>query len=226
MGTQPTIVALDVDGTLFDGRGVDPRATAAIRAARAAGHVVVIVTGRPWRDLAEIIPEVLAESSVAICEHGALLVDVDTSAVSNLAPPVDDSIREAIAAAGARSMEVFEATLGLSADETELAETVCARPGSGCYVVANKASIAVVPIGCDKGTGLTHAVAHLRLQSHPIIAIGDATNDLPMFAQADIAVAVANAEPALTETGIEVTGEPFGGGVAEALDRYLDTAGP
>ena len=49
------------------------------------------------------------------------------------------------------------------------------------------------------------------------MAIGDATNDLPMFAMADVAVAVANAEPALVETGIEVTRRAFGAGVAEAL---------
>ena len=54
-----------------------------------------------------------------------------------------------------------------------------------------------------------------------MIAVGDATNDLPMFARADVAVAVANAEPALTATGIEVTDLPFGAGVAEALTRHL-----
>ena len=53
------------------------------------------------------------------------------------------------------------------------------------------------------------------------MAIGDATNDLPMFAMADVAVAVANAEPALAETGIEVTRRAFGAGVAEALARHV-----
>ena len=38
---------------------------------------------------------------------------------------------------------------------------------------------------------------------------------------ADVAVAVANAEPALAETGIEVTRRAFGAGVAEALARHV-----
>ena len=53
---DPMIVALDVDGTLFDGHSVDPAAVVAIEAAVANGHVALIVSGRPWRDLQQIIP--------------------------------------------------------------------------------------------------------------------------------------------------------------------------
>ncbi len=42
-----------------------------------------------------------------------------------------------------------------------------------------------------------------------------------MFALADVAVAVANAEPALVESGIQVTRGAFGAGVAEALARHV-----
>ena len=222
MSTEATVVALDVDGTLFDGAGVDSRAVEAVHAAHDAGHVILIVTGRPWRDLSLVIPDVLPAISVAVCEHGALLVDPTTERVANLAPPVDRTIASQIIAGGAETVEVFEATLGLSVREIEIAEAVCSVPGSGCYVVTNKESIAVVPDGCDKGTGLERAIAHLALDGHRVIAIGDATNDLPMFARADIAVAVANAEPALVATGVEVTEGAVGAGVAEALSRYLD----
>jgi hypothetical protein len=214
------IVALDVDGTLYDGRFVEPAATAAIASAVADGHVAVIVSGRPWRDLGQIIPDVLALSAVAVCEHGALLVDVRTGETVQLAAPIDPRVRDLIAAADGRDMVVYEATIGLPASAREVAEAACARVG-GCYVVANKDSIAIVPDGCDKGTGLAHAVEYLGLPDRPVIAIGDATNDLPMFARADVAVAVANAEPALVATGIEVMQQPFGAGVAEALARHV-----
>ena len=49
MSAELAIVALDVDGTLYDGHGVDPAAVSAIRAAADLGHTFVIVTGRPWR---------------------------------------------------------------------------------------------------------------------------------------------------------------------------------
>jgi hydroxymethylpyrimidine pyrophosphatase-like HAD family hydrolase len=219
---DPMIVALDVDGTLFDGHSVDPAATDAIEAAVSDGHVVVIVSGRPWRDLGLIIPDVLRSTSVAVCEHGAVLVDVSLGTVAHLATPVDPAVRELIAASDGAGdeMVVYEATIGLPASSRDVAELACERVG-GCYVVGNKGSIAIVPIGCDKGTGLTHAIEHLGMSDRSVMAIGDATNDLPMFAVADVAVAVANAEPALTATGIEVTRRAFGAGVAEALERHL-----
>ena len=217
---DPMIVALDVDGTLYDGESVDPAAVRAIEAAVADGHVAVIVSGRPWRDLQHIIPDVLRSTSVAVCEHGAVTVAVPTETVRHLATPVDPALPAMIAASDGDEMVVYEATIGLPASARELAEAACASVG-GCYVVGNKDSIAIVPNGCDKGTGLAHAIEQLGMSDRAVLAIGDATNDLPMFAMADVAVAVANAEPALAETGIEVTRRAFGAGVAEALARHV-----
>jgi HAD superfamily hydrolase (TIGR01484 family) len=226
------IIALDVDGTLFDGHSVDPEAVDTIEAAAADGHVAVIVSGRPWRDLQRIIPDVLRSTSIAVCEHGAVLVEVATGTVHHLAPPVDPAVAAIISASNGdvmgdekgdeivHEMVVYEATIGLPASARELAEAACARVG-GCYVVGNKGSIAIVPNGCDKGTGLARAIELLDMSDRALMAIGDATNDLPMFAMADVAVAVANAEPALAETGIEVTRRAFGAGVAEALARHV-----
>jgi hydroxymethylpyrimidine pyrophosphatase-like HAD family hydrolase len=149
-----------------------------------------------------------------------VLVDVATGSVTHLTPPVYPAVREWIAASDGREMVVYDATIGLPASARALAEAACERVG-GCYVVGNKDSIAIVPLGCDKGRGLASAIDHLGLNGRQIIAIGDATNDLPMFAIADVAVAVANAEPALAATGIEITSGAFGAGVAEALERHL-----
>ena len=225
---RPMILAVDVDGTLYESAAADPvaiDAVEAIDAAVAAGHVVVIVSGRPWIDLQRIIPEVLRSTSVAVCEHGAVMVDVRAGTVEHLVTPVDPAVQDLIAAADGHDMVVYEATIGLPAGARHVAEDACARVG-GCYVVGNKGSLAIVPIGCDKGTGLRCAIDHLAatdagLGERTIVAIGDATNDLPMFAIADVAVAVANAEPALAESGIELTSKAFGAGVAEALARHV-----
>jgi hydroxymethylpyrimidine pyrophosphatase-like HAD family hydrolase len=90
-------------------------------------------------------------------------------------------------------------------------------------LVTNKGSVALVPAGCDKGTGLLAAVVELGLQGTPIIAIGDAQNDLAMFAVATIAVGVANADEAVYAAGVEITHGAAGAGVAEALQRHLPT---
>ena len=88
-------------------------------------------------------------------------------------------------------------------------------------LVVNKASVAVLPIGCDKGTGLRRAITALGLDGRALMAIGDAENDLPMFAIADVAVAVAGADAAVRAAGITRTTAGWGAGVAEALRAQL-----
>ena len=69
-------------------------------------------------------------------------------------------------------MVVYEATIGLPASARELAEAACARVG-GCYVVANKDSIAIVPDGCDKGTGTARVRSSTSDSSESRRLIGD-----------------------------------------------------
>ena len=77
-----------------------------------------------------------------------------------------------------------------------------AASGSQRLVVTNKASIALAPAGSNKGTGLRAALRALGLDDRPILAIGDAANDLPMFAVATIAVGVANSDDAVRAAGV------------------------
>ncbi|MCA1031031.1 Cof-type HAD-IIB family hydrolase [Bacillus timonensis] len=50
MMTNQHLIALDLDGTLLkDDKTISERSLAAIRKAKAAGHVVMIATGRPYR---------------------------------------------------------------------------------------------------------------------------------------------------------------------------------
>ena len=67
-------------------------------------------------DLQEIIPDVLRSTSVAVCEHGAVLVEVATGTVHHLAEPVDPAVADMIAAADGDEMVVYEATIGLPAN--------------------------------------------------------------------------------------------------------------
>jgi hydroxymethylpyrimidine pyrophosphatase-like HAD family hydrolase len=70
---------------------------------------------------------------------------------------------------------------------------------------------------------LRAALADLGAADLRVIAIGDAANDLPMFAVAAVAVGVANADLAVRSAGVELTQASFGDGVAEALLRHLPT---
>jgi hydroxymethylpyrimidine pyrophosphatase-like HAD family hydrolase len=111
--------------------------------------------------------------------------------------------------------------IGAPSTSRAVVRLVLDQLGSRRVVIVNKSSIAIAPGGSDKGTGLRAAIADLGLTAPPIVAIGDASNDVAMFAIATIAVGVANADDTVRASGAYITQAPTGRGVAEALERYV-----
>ena len=60
------VVAVDIDGTLYDGVEVAPDAIRELQKARDDGHMVVIVTGRRWEELGTVAPDVVRLASRAV----------------------------------------------------------------------------------------------------------------------------------------------------------------
>jgi hydroxymethylpyrimidine pyrophosphatase-like HAD family hydrolase len=215
------LIAIDVDGTLFDGVDVAPEAVAALTRAREAGHLIVIVTGRRWEGLDLVVPEVLALADGVVCEEGGVIVDMNTAEVRLLGEAVEPDLVAALVAAGVAPLDVGHVVIGAPAEFMGVMREVRDRVGSTRRLVHNKASVALAPPECDKGSGLRAAVDELGAHGLPVIAIGDAANDLPMFAAATMAVGVANADDAVRSSGVPLTRESVGRGVAEALRQYL-----
>ncbi|MDX6717730.1 MAG: hypothetical protein QOH30_4288 [Baekduia sp.] len=215
------VIAVDVDGTLFDGSGVAEEATAALRQATADGHTLVIVTGRRWEGLELVVPDVVALADRVICEEGAVMVDVAGPSLTLLEAPIDPELIAGLLAAGVPALDIGHVVVGAPISSLEIVTAVRNRLAPDRMIVTNKSSIALAPKGCDKGTGLRAALSELHLQAAPILAIGDAENDLPMFAIATIAVGVANADDAVRAAGVPLTEASVGLGVAEALRRFL-----
>ncbi len=215
------LVALDVDGTLFDGTTVAPEAVEALHRAKADGHLLVIVSGRRWETLEAVVPSVLHLFDRAVCEEGGVMVDVSTGALSLLAEGIEPGMVDALRDAGVPSLDVGHVVIGAPSGMSATVAEVRARLGSTRALITNKGSVALVPAECDKASGLRAAVADLAAHGIPIIAVGDAENDLAMFAVATIAVGVANADAAVRASGVELTTGSAGVGVAEALSRHL-----
>jgi len=215
------VIALDVDGTLFDGESVAPAATDAIRQAQADGHAIVIVTGRRWESLQSVVPTIVELCDRVVCEEGGVMANVVTGALTLLADPLEPALLAELVAAGIPNLDVGHVVIG--APTEWLAEVQAARDAthSQRHLVINKGSVALAPAWCDKGTGLHAAMVDLDVVGRRIIAIGDAANDLPMFAIASIAVGVANADDAVRAAGVQLTSAAAGLGVAEALRTHL-----
>jgi len=220
------VIAVDVDGTLYDGVEVADEAVEALRRATADGHTLVIVTGRRWEELGHVVPTVLQLAARAVCEEGGVLVNVDTRQLTLLADPVEPELVAGLQAAGVAALDVGHVVVGAPTTSLAIVTEVRDRIGSRRTIITNKGSIALTPTGCDKGTGLRAAIADLDLGGRAILAIGDASNDLAMFSIATIAVGVANADDAVRAAGVPLTTARAGFGVAEALRTFLRQTSP
>lgn len=75
---QPLLVALDVDGTIVDhDLTLTDRVRDAVRAVVAAGHHVVIATGRPLSSTQPVLDDLGLGAGYAVCSNGAVTVRLD-----------------------------------------------------------------------------------------------------------------------------------------------------
>ncbi len=218
------VIAVDVDGTLYDGVGVDDLAVAALRRARADGHTIVIVTGRRWEELGHVVPTVVELTDRVVCEEGGVMVDVNSGQITLLADAVEPHLLAALVAAEVPGLDVGHVVIGAPTAWLDVVTEVRDSVHSNRVIITNKGSIALTPAGCNKASGFRAAIADLDLGGRSILAIGDAANDLPMFGIADVGVGVANADDAVRASGVPLTTASFGSGVAEALHRFVPAA--
>jgi hypothetical protein len=90
---KPRVVATDLDGTVVRTDGtISPRTRDALGLARAAGALIVVVTGRPPRWLTGI-GDALGHDGTAICANGALTYDLTTDEIVASRPIGLDVVR-------------------------------------------------------------------------------------------------------------------------------------
>lgn len=79
----------------------------------------------------------------------------------------------------------------------------------------------IMPPHTSKGTALKSLMKSLKLAPEQVIAIGDAENDLEMFAAASISVAMGNARQHIKDTCKHITSHCDEDGAAEAIERFV-----
>ena len=207
-------IAVDYDGTLTDSDVPDVAVLEAIRAVRAGGRAVVLVTGRILSELRAVFPEVDGEFDAIVAENGAVLADGD--GVRNLAAPVDPALGQALAQ---REVTVRQGRVLLASKAGHAVAVFeeLMRLGVDGQVVRNRSELMVLPSGVTKGSGLGQALGNLGISRHSTLGVGDAENDHQLLAACELGVAVANAVPALKEHADLVLDEPDGAGIIELL---------
>jgi len=88
-------------------------------------------------------------------------------------------------------------------------------------VIFNKGAVMILPAGVNKATGLSAALAQMKVEARDVAAVGDAENDRALLSMCGIGVAVSNAVVSLKEHADFVTKGARGDGVAELIDQLL-----
>ncbi|MEE6176717.1 HAD hydrolase family protein [Mycobacterium sp. 050134] len=208
------VVAIDLDGTLTSRGRLSAQALDAIYDARHQGLVVVLVTGRIEAELLAEFPNIADYFDALVLENGAVMVIKGHA--QTLAEPVDRALDDALL----KRRLPFRRGQALVAVAGEHAATVVdliGELGLDCQIVRNRDALMVLPAGVTKGTGLSATLSELHLSPHNAIAVGDAENDLSMFAVAEIGIAVADAVSSVLRHADLVLDDANGAGLAGLL---------
>ena len=202
----------DYDGTIAHDGTVDGSTLAALARLRAAGWHLVLATGRELDDLRLLMPQLDLFDRV-VAENGAVLHAPASGTVRLLAAPLPSSFATGLSAAGVQPIHVGKVIVATWEAHEGQVLMVAKALGLDLRIVGNKGALMALPAGVDKGSGTLEALRELGVPPARCVAVGDAENDLDLFALCGLSVAVANASPALKQAAALVTRGESGAGV-------------
>ena len=216
-------IAVDYDGTLTTHPRPGRDVLDAIAETRAAGHTVILVTGRILAELEADFPEVHEHFDAIVAENGAVLQLMHPARRVLLAPPVPDSLTAALESQHVPH-RVGEVLLATTQGYAEVVRGEIARQGLECQLLGNLSELMVLPAGVSKGVGVRHVLRGVGISPHSCIGIGNADNDHSLLEACEIGVAVGDAIASLKARADLVLDRPNGEGVARFLRGPLRTS--
>jgi hydroxymethylpyrimidine pyrophosphatase-like HAD family hydrolase len=216
------VLACDYDGTLAADGQIGDSTLAALDRLRASGRKLILVTGRQLPDLREVFPGLDLFDRV-VAENGALLYCPSDRTERVLAEPPPPEFAAALRRRNVAPLATGRVIVATwEPQERAVLETI-RELGLELQVIFNKGAVMVLPSGVNKASGMDAALAELRISRHNTVGVGDAENDHAFLARCELAVAVANALAPLKERADLVTAGSRGDGVAELIDRMLES---
>jgi hydroxymethylpyrimidine pyrophosphatase-like HAD family hydrolase len=211
-------LATDFDGTIATDGVIDEPTVEALRAFRARGRKLILVTGRELGDFARIKTP-LKLFDLVVAENGAVLYNPLTGHERILASPPDEKLVDELRRRGVGPLSLGRVIVATWEPHEHTVLEVVKDLGVGYNVIFNKGAVMLLPAGVDKAVGLRAALAELNLEARRVIGVGDAENDHAFLQLCGLSVAVSNAIPALKKASDFVTTADRGRGVTELLHR-------
>jgi Cof subfamily protein (haloacid dehalogenase superfamily) len=104
--------------------------------------------------------------------------------------------------------------------ESLIVDFLKTREGLG-YIFSEASVLDVTAANVDKGSGVNRLARIMGIEKEEICVFGDYENDLPMFREAGLAVAMGNACQEAKDLADIVTSGNDDDGVAEAIQKYI-----
>ncbi len=197
-----SVIALDYDGTIARDGVLDPGVRRAIADVRAAGLIVIIVTGRILDELRHLVGDLRFVDAI-VAENGAVLTFPESGRSMLHAPPVRSEMVDALRARGV-PITAGESVIEADARSAPVLLDVIRALELPLVLVFNRGRVMVLPSGVNKAAGLREALRTLRLSPHNTMAIGDAENDHDLLELCELGVAVSWGSVPLTARADDV----------------------
>lgn len=229
-GWTPSLVAVDIDGTLTDANKLlHVGAVEALRALEAAGIPVIICTGNT-RPIAYGLWRFIGLSGPLVCENGGVLWYPDGEVVLRAeGREAEEACRwvaehiPGIDADGIATNRWRESEWCLKTDEDMEAIQAALADSRWSHLTVLRTGFAIhVMDPClSKGQGLSAVLERLGVAAEDVLAVGDAPNDLSMFELVGWSVAVGGAFPELQAVASVCSAEPHGATFPPLVDAIL-----
>lgn len=182
------VIALDYDGTTARNDVMGPQVRQAIAGARAAGIIVVLVTGRILSELQRVAGDLRFVDAV-VAENGAVLHFPGSAHTTALAPPVAGGFLDQLRR---RSVPhaVGHCLVDADANEAAVLLTIIRELELPLVLLFNGGRVMTLSQGFSKATGLQAMLETLRRSAHNTLAVGDAENDHELLRLAEVGAAV------------------------------------
>ncbi|PKR91184.1 haloacid dehalogenase [Pleomorphomonas diazotrophica] len=214
-------IAVDYDGTIAEQGRVSAVTEATLRALRDAGFRLILVSGRRLENIRRAC-DVLDLFEAVILENGAVSFRPRTGTEDMLAPTVDERfLADLKRELPGGSLFVGRSMVAADAGHAGRIEMVIARGGYDLHITACGERVLVLPVGIDKGSGLSHALAALGLHHCDVAAVGDEANDIALLEGCGLKAAVGNAAPELKAAADIVLPGNASEGFRNLADRLL-----
>jgi hypothetical protein len=216
-------IACDYDGTGASDGHLAPEVAEALHAARDAGIVTLLVTGRVLDDLRVALVDFSAFDAV-VAENGAVVWLRESGRTIVLGAPPSDQFLGRLRAA---TVPFHAGAVVVGTWDTHVPELIALvrETGADLQLVFNRTAVMLLPSGINKAVGTLRALDELGRSPRNLIAFGDAENDLPLFALAEFAVAARGSVPAVAAAADDRMRLPGAAGVADWVRGLLERGG-